>query len=40
MYEVEETGKDLIKKLHEIAEPWRPYRTIACRYVWKFKDTK
>ncbi len=40
MYEVEETGKDLIKKLHEIAENWRPYRTIACRYVWKYKDAK
>jgi DNA-3-methyladenine glycosylase II len=40
MYELEETGKDLIKKLHEIAENWRPYRTIACRYVWKYKDTK
>ena len=40
MYELEETGKDLIKKLHEIAENWRPYRTIACRYVWKYKDAK
>ena len=40
MYELEETGKDLIKKLHEVAENWRPYRTIACRYVWKYKDAK
>ena len=40
IYGVEETGKDLIKKLHELAEPWRPYRSIACRYVWKWKDTK
>lgn len=38
IYELEETGKELIKKLHDIAEPWRPYRTIACRYVWKYKD--
>jgi DNA-3-methyladenine glycosylase II len=40
IYGVEETGKDLIKKLHELADPWRPYRSIACRYVWKWKDTK
>ena len=40
MYNVEETGKDLIKKLHEISESWRPYRSIACRYVWKYKDNK
>ena len=39
MYGIEETGKELIKRLHEIAEPWRPYRSIACRYVWKWKDS-
>ena len=38
MYNVTETGKDLLKKLHEIAEPWQPYRSIACRFVWRFKD--
>lgn len=31
------TGRVLIKKLHEIAEPWRPYRTLACRYLWRWK---
>ena len=40
IYGLHETGKDLIKKLHELAEPWQPYRSIACRYVWKWKDTK
>ncbi len=39
LYGVEETGKELIKRLHEIAEPWRPYRSIACRHIWKWKDT-
>lgn len=24
--------------LSEIAEPWRPYRTIACRYLWRSLD--
>lgn len=40
LYGIEETGKDLINKMLEIAEPWRPYRAIACRYIWKYKDTK
>ncbi len=32
-------GKVLLKKLHEIAESWRPYRTTACRYLWRWKPT-
>ena len=30
-------GRALIKQLHEIAEAWRPHRTIACRYLWRWK---
>jgi 3-methyladenine DNA glycosylase/8-oxoguanine DNA glycosylase len=22
-------------ELEQIAEPWRPYRTLACRYLWR-----
>ncbi|MEI6407814.1 MAG: DNA-3-methyladenine glycosylase 2 family protein [Bacteroidota bacterium] len=40
LYGLEETGKDLKKRMFEIAEPWRPYRTYACRYLWRFKDSK
>jgi DNA-3-methyladenine glycosylase II len=29
-------GRALVKKLHEIAENWRPYRTLACRYLWRW----
>lgn len=36
-YQVTETGKALYTKLHQIAEPWRPYRTQACRYLWRWK---
>jgi DNA-3-methyladenine glycosylase II len=25
-------------ELTEIAEPWRPYRTLACRYLWRSLD--
>jgi DNA-3-methyladenine glycosylase II len=40
LYNIEETGKALITKMYEIAEPWKPYRGAACRYIWKWKDTK
>lgn len=38
LYLLEEKGKDLKKKMVEIAEPWRPYRTLACRYLWTWKN--
>src|SRR5205814_2172845 len=25
-------------ELESIAEPWRPYRTLACRYLWRSLD--
>jgi DNA-3-methyladenine glycosylase II len=39
IYNVEETGKALIQKLHQLSDTWRPYRSVACRYVWRYKDT-
>ncbi|MBK8429481.1 MAG: DNA-3-methyladenine glycosylase 2 family protein [Lewinellaceae bacterium] len=39
LYQLNETGKDLKKKMQEIAEPWQPFRTVACRYLWRWKDT-
>jgi DNA-3-methyladenine glycosylase II len=30
--------KQLYKKLDSIAENWRPYRTLACMYIWRYKD--
>lgn len=32
----EETGKALQKQMLEAAEKWRPYRTYACKYLWKW----
>ena len=26
-------------RLHKIAEPWRPYRSVACWYLWASLDT-
>lgn len=30
-------GKTLYKVLYEIADAWRPYRTTASRYLWRWK---
>ncbi len=30
--------KDLYIKMHRTANQWMPYRTIACRYLWRAKD--
>lgn len=37
-YGLEETGKPLKTKMLEIAEIWRPFRTIACKYLWQSLD--
>ena len=38
LYNLKQTGKPLINQMHAIAERWRPYRTIACMYLWRWKD--
>ena len=35
LYHLEETGRALQKRMLEIAEPWRPYRSVACKYLWR-----
>jgi DNA-3-methyladenine glycosylase II len=32
--------RDNQKKMLKIAEAWKPYRTIACRYLWKSLDNE
>ena len=34
-YGLEETGKALLRRMTELAEPWRPYRSLACKYLWQ-----
>ena len=24
-----------VEQMEQIAEPWRPYRTLACRFLWR-----
>lgn len=32
------SSKDFEKKILKITEKWKPYRSIASRYIWKYKD--
>ncbi len=38
LYGLSETGRDLKKRMVELAEPWRPHRTVGCRLLWRWKD--
>jgi DNA-3-methyladenine glycosylase II len=38
LYDIEAEKKELKNRLIEISEQWRPYRTLACRYLWEWKD--
>lgn len=38
LFNFEETGKALKDRMIACAEPWRPFRTLASRYLWRFKD--
>jgi len=33
-----ETKKELHASMEKIAEKWRPYRSLACLYIWRHKD--
>jgi len=37
-YKLKGEGKKLIAQMHEAGEIWRPYRTLACRHLWKYRD--
>ncbi|MBL7911268.1 MAG: DNA-3-methyladenine glycosylase 2 family protein [Bacteroidia bacterium] len=40
LYNLTSEKKALLKEMEEIAEAWRPHRTLACRYIWRYKDTR
>jgi len=37
-YGIKAEGKALHNKMHQIAEAWRPYRTLASRHLWAVRD--
>ncbi len=40
LYGLNEEGKLLIDKMQQIGAAWQPYRTLACLYMWRWKDSK
>jgi len=40
VYGLTEEKKELHAKMEEIAEAWKPFRSIACLYLWAAKDIK
>lgn len=39
LYHFDKHDKQLKAKMLERSEPWRPWRTVAARYLWRWKDT-
>ena len=31
--------KDLFVEMNTISQKWKPYRTLACKYIWRYKDS-
>ncbi len=38
LYSIEHNGRQLKTRMYAIAENWRPYRTIVCKYLWQWKS--
>lgn len=38
LYHLSSEKKELFRDMERIAEAWRPYRTMACMYLWRYKD--
>jgi DNA-3-methyladenine glycosylase II len=37
-YNIKGDRKKLLTQMEMVAEVWRPYRTLACRHLWRYKD--
>ncbi len=37
LYKLDQAGRELKTTMLTIAEHWRPYRTVVCRYLWRWK---
>lgn len=38
LYRLRSRGPALKRRMERLARPWRPYRSLACRYLWKWKS--
>ena len=39
LYALDEDGRALKRRMQAIAEKWQPYRTIVCKYLWRWKGS-
>ncbi|HMT29403.1 MAG TPA: DNA-3-methyladenine glycosylase [Bacteroidia bacterium] len=39
LYNLKGEGRLFIANMIEVAESWRPYRTLACRHLWRYRDS-
>lgn len=37
LYQLNHEGRELKQKMVEVADNWRPYRSIVCKYLWHWK---
>lgn len=40
LYKIDATGKELIARMNQIGERWRPNRTLSTLLIWKYLDSK
>lgn len=40
LYDLQGDKKAILKQMQQIAEPWKPYRSLASYYLWQWKDEK
>jgi DNA-3-methyladenine glycosylase II len=40
LYGLEEKGSALLKRMELISKAWQPYRSVATRYLWAWKDAQ
>ncbi len=40
LYNLNSEKKELLKEMLMVSEKWHPYCTLACRYIWRYKDKK
>lgn len=38
LYQLDGKRKELHQQMTDVAKAWQPYRTIACRHLWRWKD--
>ena len=39
LYRLRHEGKPFRKRIAKIAEAWSPHRTLACKYLWRWRST-